>query len=504
MTANNHYIIAAVQFDFASDTTITAGSIEIRNSADTVIAENEFELHGTSTVPTDGLSIAIIGEATGGAANAIYKVMVDTPADLNAEAKILVLKAANGGDMPYTDSGSTGITTTETQLGSISTSFPSSSSIAVIGSIQADDTDSVQENLVVTTGYEIREGSTTRSILAHSVEEFDVSGTTGEGLRLTALWQTDNLSSASPTIDVRADASATGLNGEVKLLAIQIAAPAERSGTDTPVISDSATKVASYIRTSTSTPVIADSATRIASYIRAATDTPAISDSATRTGSYIRSGTDTPVITDSALVVRTRNAIDTPAITDSATRTGSYIRTRTDEPVITDSGIPSHSKTDTPAISDSATRTGNYIRSVTDTPAISDSAQATQGQFFTDTPAISDSTTRIKNSIRLATDTPAISDSATKLANYIRIVTDTPAISDSANVQESRSAIDVMAISDSAQVVQGAFSPGGKYIWFICAPAVNSTQGCVVAEMCPVNYYMAGIQNGRIVCLPLP
>jgi len=500
LSAGNNIVIASVQIDnAATGTTITAGSIKIKNTGGTTIGSNEFDMIFGTAANTDIQHITIIAEDTSAGANPSYTVTVNSPQLGNGEAKILVMQPP---DYTFTNGGSVGIAASETEVVSRTTSYAANSKLVVFAAQQFDDTDTGTETFAAGAN-QLEEATVTKDDNAYLMTAWAASGSTGDGFRGDYVYGLSN-NAASATWRTTATASATGINGEGKLLVIQVAAPTSREATDTPVISDSAIRTGSYIRSATDTPTITDSVTRIASYIRSATDTPTITDSGTRTGNYIRSATDTPAISDSAQAVRVRTATDTPTITDSATRTGSYIRTRTDEPAITDSGLPSHSKTDTPAITDSASRIASYIRSATDTPAISDSAQALQGQFFTDTPAISDSASRIASYIRTATDTPAIIDSATRVASYIRTATDTPTILDSAQVQTSRFATDTPAITDSAQATQGAFFPGGKYIWFVCAPSTNGTQGCVFALICPDGEYVKGIQDGQIICEPFP
>ena len=54
LTANDHIIIAQVQIDFDGTATIPAGDIELRNSAGTMLAENQFEIRGQSGGIGDG------------------------------------------------------------------------------------------------------------------------------------------------------------------------------------------------------------------------------------------------------------------------------------------------------------------------------------------------------------------------------------------------------------------------------------------------------------------
>ena len=316
LTANNHIIIAQVQIDADGASTIAAGDIELRNSADTMLSENEFEILVASAAAGDGSTITLIATNPSGATNTSYKVAVrETTSGLaGAEAKILAFKAAND-EYFFTDGGSVGVTTTPAELANVATTFASGSKIAVISAAQFDDTDTSVEELITDAGHMIEEGSTLKAANEMQFGGLAASGSAGEGIRETLVWY-NTVAGASQTYDSNADADATGLNGESKLLAFLLIESSERTITDTPVISDSST--------------------RIKNSLRSVTDTPVISDSEISTGNFIRSNTDTPAIIDSTTTGASRSHTDTPVISDSTQQSGSFTRSHTDTPIISD------------------------------------------------------------------------------------------------------------------------------------------------------------------------
>ncbi len=61
---------------------------------------------------------------------------------------------------------------------------------------------------------------------------------------------------------------------------------------------------------------------------------------------------------------------------------------------------------------------------------------------------------------------------------------------------------EIQHIIDSDTVINdGAFVPSGKYIWFNCSLASNSTQGCIYAFFCPAGQFVNGFwENGTASC----
>jgi hypothetical protein len=369
LTANNHIIIAQVQVNFDGTAIIAPGNIELRNSADTMLAENEFEIRGATSGNGSGPSITLIAVVPGGSANTSYKVAVQEPSGggvSGAEAKILALKA-DGGEGYFSDGSSVAVATTSTQLTSLSSSFSTSENIAVISASQFDDTDSRAEDLDITTGHEIRENSIAKSSNKMAIGELAASGNAGEGLRHTVIWF-GSVAGASLSYDSRADADATGLNGESKLLVFRIGKYI--SSSDTPTLSESVTLKQNLFPSDTptfsesvtlkqnlfpsDTPTLSDSATAFKIYSLSADDIPLLSDSATAFLIHILSADDTPALSDSVTVKQKIFPSDTPTLIDSASLVQTF--SSNDVPVLSESIILKQSlfPTDVPIINDLA------------------------------------------------------------------------------------------------------------------------------------------------------
>jgi len=354
LTANDHVIIAQVQIDFDGTPTIAAGDIELRNSADMMLSENQFELRGASGTFGDGASITLVAIVPSASANTSYKVALREPVGggvAGAEAKILALKA-NGGQEYFSDGGSVSIGASSTQLTSLSSAFSNNQKIVVLSSSQFDDTNGAVEKLDATTGHEIRENSVAKSGNQMEIGERTGAGQSGEGLRHTMIWY-GTVGSPSLGYDSRADATSTGYSAESKLLAFSI--HQDLFPSDTPALSDSAIVQLQGAITGNDMPILTDSA--LVNQHLFPSDTPALSDSATIQLTSSANGTDTPTLTDSALVNQHLFPSDTPALSDNTT--------------IQQSGIASG--TDTPALSDGATIQLSGVGG-TDTPFLSDNA----------------------------------------------------------------------------------------------------------------------------------
>ncbi|MGQ0795784.1 MAG: hypothetical protein ACT4N5_06350 [Nitrosopumilaceae archaeon] len=353
LTANNHIVIAQVQIDFDGTATIAAGDIELRDSADTMLAESQFELRGGNNTPGDGSSITLIALVPAGTANTSYKVAVMEPAGgnvLGAEAKILAIKA-NGGEGYFSDGSSVAVGASATQLTSLTSSFSSNENVVVMSASQFDDTDAVTENLIITSGHELRENSVAKSGNQMEISEPTASGNAGEGIRHALIWY-GTVGSASLGYDSRATASATGYNGESKLLAFSIREHLLTS--DTPILSES-TAVKQKIFPA-DTPTLSESVTVKQKIFPS--DTPTLSDSATASKIYNLSVNDTPSLSDSATAFLNQNvsADDTPTLSDSATASLIQAFTANDTPVLSESIILRQSlfPTDFPTINDLA------------------------------------------------------------------------------------------------------------------------------------------------------
>ena len=221
LTANNHIIIASIQIDCDGASTVSAGNILLRDSANATLASNQFHMLCGSASAGDGMSILLIGTNSAGSANTKYNVGVqETTSGLaGAEAKILAIKAVND-EYYFSDSGSTAVTNAQTNLNSIATSFYNQEQVVVLDATQYDDTDTGVETIDATTGHEINSGSTLagNQILYGGL---GASGSAGEGLRNNLVYSA-TLGSANPTFTSYANVDATGLNAESKILAFSL------------------------------------------------------------------------------------------------------------------------------------------------------------------------------------------------------------------------------------------------------------------------------------------
>ncbi|HXV38265.1 MAG TPA: hypothetical protein VD699_01635, partial [Nitrosopumilaceae archaeon] len=313
LTANDHIIIAQVQIDFDGTATIAAGDVELRDSADTMLAENQFEIKGASGAVGDGSAITLIAVVPGGSANTSYKVAVREPVGggvAGAEAKILAIKP-DVSKVYFSDGGSVSVDTSATQLTSLTSSFSSNQKIVIMSASQFDDTDSAAENLVATSGHEMRENSVAKSGNQMTIQELAVSGNPGEGIRHTLIWY-GSAGGASLGYDSIATASATGYNGESKLLVFSV--QENLFPTDTPTLSE--TVVMTKIIATSDTPSISESVTLKQNLFP--TDTPTLSDSATVGGIQSISTLDTPSLSESVTLKQNLFPSDTPTLTDVA------------------------------------------------------------------------------------------------------------------------------------------------------------------------------------------
>ena len=285
LTANNHIIIAQVQIDFDGTATIAAGDVELRDSADTMLAENMFEIIGASGVIGDGSAITLIAVVDAVGANTSYKVSIREPAGggiAGAEAKILALKP-NGGEKYFSDGGSVSVAASATQLTSLTSSFSNNEQIVVMSASSFDDTDMGSENLMITSGHEIRENGVAKSGNQMAIGELNASGNAGEGIRHTLIWY-GSAGGESLNYESRATASETGYNAESKLLVFSV--KESLLPADTPSLSESVTLKQSLFPTDA--PSLSESVTLKQSLFP--TDNPTINDAATAQKTRIKSG----------------------------------------------------------------------------------------------------------------------------------------------------------------------------------------------------------------------
>ncbi|MGH9909616.1 MAG: hypothetical protein ACRD32_03165, partial [Nitrososphaerales archaeon] len=486
LTANDHIIIAQVQIDFDGTATIPAGDIELRNSAGTMLAENQFEIMGASGAVGDGSAITLIAVVAGGSANTSYKVAVKEPAGgvAGAEAKILAIKP-DVSKVYFSDGGSVAVGTSATQLTSLTSSFSSNQKIVIMSASQFDDTDGgAVENLIATSGHEIRENSIAKSGNQMAIQELATSGSAGEGIRHTLIWY-GSAGGASLGYDSRATASATGYDGESKLLAFSVQENLFPS--DTPSLSESVTLKQNLFPSDT--PSLSESVTLKQKLFPS--DTPSLSESVTLKQKLFPS--DTPTLSESVTIKKSLSVGDTPTLSESVTLkqklfpsdTPSLSETVTikqnlfpnDTPSLSESTVVSvihslsaadttslsestivsliHSLSagDTPSLSEFVTLKQNLFPN--EIPSLSDSVTLKQKLFPSDTPTLSESVT-IKQSLS-PTDTPFLSDSATVSLIQGISATDTPTLSESVALKQNLFPSDTPSLSDSATVslIQG-------------------------------------------------
>lgn len=385
LTANDHIIIAQVQIDFDGTATIPAGDIELRNNAGTMLAENQFEIRGQSGGIGDGSAITLIAVVSGASANASYVVAVREPAGggvAGAEAKILAIKP-DVSKVYFSDGGSVAVGTSATQLTSLTTSFSSNQKIVVMSASQFDDTDPGAENLIATSGHEIRENSVAKSGNQMAIGELATSTNAGEGIRHTLIWY-GSAGGASLGYDSRATASATGYNGESKLLAFSVQENLFPS--DTPTLSESVT-----IKKSLSvgdTPTLSESV--VLKQKLFPVDTPSLSDSATLMQNLFPS--DNPTLSESVTLKQSLSPADTSLLSESVTVSLIQGITATDIPTLSDSATLKQNlfPDDIPSFSDSATISLIQGLSTSDSPLFFESVTLKQSLFPSDNPTIND------------------------------------------------------------------------------------------------------------------
>jgi len=363
LTANDHIIIAQVQIDFDGTATIAAGDIELRDSAGTMLTENEFEIIGASAGIGDGSAITLIAVVPGGSPNTSYKVAVREPVGggvAGAEAKILALKAA-GGEEYFSDGGSVSLAASATQLTSLASSFSNNEKIVVMSASQFHDIDTAEENLEITVGHEIRENGVAKSGNQMLIGELAASGNAGEGTRHTLIWY-GSAGGASLGYESRADPVSTGYDGESKLLVFSVQDHIFPS--DTPTLSEAV--VMNQDQTATDTPTLSEAV--VMNQDQTATDTPTLSETVVMTKIIVTS--DTPILSEAVVMNQDQTATDTPTLSEAVLMN------------------QDQTATDTPTLSEAVTVNG--ILSTSDTPFISESVTLEQSLSLTDNLVIND------------------------------------------------------------------------------------------------------------------
>jgi hypothetical protein len=132
LPAKDNLVVAAIQFDNTNAATrsITAGNLELRRGTTTMLAENQFAIDfPASGGAGDGMFAVLVYRDTSGTVDPTYGVYgLASGSGVNAEVKFLVLNGLASGDSAFLDGSSTTVTGPADSLGSLSTSFPASSS----------------------------------------------------------------------------------------------------------------------------------------------------------------------------------------------------------------------------------------------------------------------------------------------------------------------------------------------------------------------------------------
>jgi hypothetical protein len=229
--AGNNVVLAMVTVDnggTAQD--IVAAGIRVKNNGGTEIASNQFAMSFGTAAPTDIQNIFLVAKDDSAPANAVYSVTGKSPNAANGEAKLLIFQPKS---YAYVDGGSVGIGTTETELASISTSFPAFTDLAIVAGNEFDDSNAAVETISIGAFDLLSHSTTPRKIVDNqSILQADgASGSAGDGFRYGIISKVST-EIANPAPETDATASATGLNGESKIIAFEIANPISQVNCD--------------------------------------------------------------------------------------------------------------------------------------------------------------------------------------------------------------------------------------------------------------------------------
>jgi hypothetical protein len=221
LPAGDNIIIASVTIDNgATAQNISAGNIKIKDGA-TTLASNQFRMNLGTAAPTDVQTILIIAKETGASANANYNITVTgATTGAVAEVKAVALQVYNS---YFYDGGSVVIPASEVNVVNVSTTIQSGQEIVAIATGQFVDTDSSIET-IISNNYDLKENNIDKSSNQHGMQGFAAYAAVGDGFRHTLLWRNGS-SGTNPLYNLTARASATGLNGEGKILIMQLSSP---------------------------------------------------------------------------------------------------------------------------------------------------------------------------------------------------------------------------------------------------------------------------------------
>ncbi len=216
--AGRNVIIASVHIDNEDlAQNLQAGDIKIKRTDFGGIASNEFAITLGTNKATQYATILLIA-IDWVATPSTYTVTMQGPQLCHAEAKAVALQTAGSAII---DGSSVAVGTSATTLATLSTNFASGSEVVVIGAGQFDDTNTGEETYAANTGFRLLESGTARSANEFIMQAFQAGGSPADGHRHSLIWRTIN-SQAGPSYALDATASATGQNGEAKILALQL------------------------------------------------------------------------------------------------------------------------------------------------------------------------------------------------------------------------------------------------------------------------------------------
>jgi hypothetical protein len=229
--SGNNVVIAMVSVDnggTAQD--VVAAGVRVKNNAGTEIASNQFAMSLANAAPSDIQNILLVAKDDSAPANAAYSVTGKSANAANGEAKLLILQPKS---YVYADGTSQAIGTGGSSLTSMATSFAAQLDKAIITDIEIDDSDAGTE-VIDANNLDLFSEDTSpllNSATSYAIEANAVSGNAGDGFRFGFVMK-DAVEIANPTILTQAIASATGLNGESKIIAFEIANPVTQTNCD--------------------------------------------------------------------------------------------------------------------------------------------------------------------------------------------------------------------------------------------------------------------------------
>ncbi|HXV38188.1 MAG TPA: hypothetical protein VD699_01245 [Nitrosopumilaceae archaeon] len=220
----NNVVIASIQVDNgAKDQDVAPGALIIKNNNGAAIASNQFAMSLKKGTPTDIQSILLVAKDDLAPANPTYTVTGKTPNASNAEAKLIILQPKS---YAYSDGSPTAIDTVGVTVGELTSTFAETVDKAIIVGTEIIDGDPGIE-IISANQFLFFSGNINAQVSVdneYAIEAFGAAGNDGDGYRMPLLAK-DAEEKASPTIEIRTAASATGLSGEAKILSFEIANP---------------------------------------------------------------------------------------------------------------------------------------------------------------------------------------------------------------------------------------------------------------------------------------